>query len=204
MVLGILVVVILGVGAFSFMGGGSSEQAAPAATPSKAERLAKLEEEARKKDAEEAMKASKDGHVAKNPQFANDLSERNPFKPDYTLYKVDPPKPDPTKTASQPSLPAPRIPSPAALGGSLPGPAPVSPNSGVAVVKAPEPVFGYKCMGVVDGEHPAAIFADASGAQKMVLVGSAIDGDSRVVNIGRNTVTVIFHGKKQTLLVGGN
>lgn len=199
MILALLLVVMGGVGAFSFLGGGG-EQAPESGTPVK-KPSEKAAEEKEKKEAEELIKKSTDGHVIKNPQYANDLSERNPFKPGFELNHKDPPKPDPTKVASSTTL-APSVPAPAPLpGGSLDS---SSRAPSVAPVKPPEPVFGYQVRGVVIGARPAAVFADSSGAQRIISQGGSIDGDSRVVEIEKGRVVVLFRGKYLTLSVGGN
>lgn len=63
--------------------------------------------------------------------------------------------------------------------------------------------FPYTVAGTMLGDRPCVVFTDASGKQKLVGAGGAIDGDSRVVSISKGLVTVNHRGKTKTFRVGG-
>lgn len=206
LVVGALFVVLLGVGAFTMMGGSSQPDQA-AATDISNKKKARQKEEDDRKAQEDALKASTDGKVIKNPQYAQDLAERNPFKPGFELYHQDPPKEDPNKaTAAAAASTTKSAPSPMPLPGGpiadLKGPE--APTKEIKPISPPEPKFGYTCVGVVTGDRPAALFADSSGSQKIVKVGASIDGDSQVVSVTKGEVKIAFRGKVQILHIGGN
>lgn len=64
--------------------------------------------------------------------------------------------------------------------------------------------FAYSLVGIVVGERPLAVLQSDDGVQKLVKLGAAVDGDSRVSSIGRRSVTVEHRGKRITLKLGGN
>ena len=199
MVLGLLALVIVCVGAFSFMGGGS--------TPASADSGKKDE----KKDEQVAAKDEDEG--PKNPLYAAELPQRDPFQIGHLAGTS--PQPDMT-TPPAPSLPAPKsttrkpvrrssapdftVP-PVTLGGNLPGagsPLTLSPAG-------PDPsAFNYQVSGVIVGKRPAAVFTDSQGNQRLVPVGGSLDGDSKVVSIDKGQVTVEHRGKTLRIPLGGN
>ncbi len=210
MALGALGVAILGVGAFQFTGGGSSEPAAPA------KRADKAKEDAAKRVAE-ARKLE-----PKNPVVAHPLAQRDPFKgvnlPGPITVSAPAPIPAPTRTAAgRPTnvsgfVPPHQISGTDFGGGELPSPevGPVKAAQDpeevkpVAVAKPPEPQFEYKLSGVIVGRHPAVVLSDAQGNQRLVAEGAAVDGVSRVMQVERGKVLVRFRGKTIRLTVGGN
>jgi hypothetical protein len=84
-------------------------------------------------------------------------------------------------------------------GGRLPGAGEVG-----LTATGPDPsAFSYRVSGVIVGARPAAVFTDPQGNQRLVSVGSSLDGDSKVVAIERGQVTVEHRGKKLRLSLGG-
>jgi hypothetical protein len=198
-VVGVLVVALAGVGAFTMLGG-SSPAPAPTATASK-----DASSDKDKKDA-----AAEDVEGPKNPLYAADLAQRDPFQP--RAIPVDPAVAAAQKAAA-PTLPTPpksrrsarvggggytSIP-PVQISGSLPeGPIGLTPTG-------PDPsTFNYSVSGVIVGQRPAAVFTDSQGNQRLVPVGGSLDGDSKVVSIDKGQVTVEHRGKKLRLPLGGN
>lgn len=183
-VLAALFVVILGVGAFQFVGGGAE----PPKTPPKPK-----EETAAQKTEEQPS--------VPNPQFANPLPPRDPFDPTSAVASLQ---------AQQPKEPEPKpAPQPKPLTGKLEPLPPVSP-SGLAgpIQLAPDkpaepPAPKFVVTGVFLGEKSAAVFQDEQGNQKLVGQGEALDGDTRVVAISRNRVTLRQRGQTVVLTVGG-
>lgn len=199
-VVGVLVVALAGVGAFTMLGG-SSPAPAPATTDSKDASADKG-----KKDA-----AAEEVEGPKNPLYAADLAQRDPFQP--KAIPVDPAVAAANK-ANTPALPTPpkssrrnaRVNSggytsipPVQITGQLP-----SGNIGLTPTGPDPSSFNYSVSGVIVGQRPAAVFTDAQGNQRLVPVGGSLDGDSKVVSIDKGQVTVEHRGKKLRLPLGGN
>ncbi|MFN3683935.1 MAG: hypothetical protein ACK41F_08370 [Fimbriimonadaceae bacterium] len=185
-VLAALFVVILGVGAFQFVGGG--------AEPPKTEQ--KPKQEAAEKKAEEQPSVP-------NPQFASPLPPRDPFDATSAVASLQ---------AQQPKEPDPKpqpAPQPKPLAGKLEPLPPVSPSGLAGPIQlqpdkpAEPPAPKFVVTGVFLGEKSAAVFQDEQGNQKLVGQGEALDGDTRVVAIGRNRVTLRQRGQTVVLTVGG-
>ncbi|MEI7575708.1 MAG: hypothetical protein WCK51_02365 [Armatimonadota bacterium] len=193
-VLGVLALMIVCVGAFQMMGGSSAPAPAPAA---------KKEE----KTAEKTSAVSEDKPKFANPDQSVPLAKRDPFAPSAFAIaaNVDPATVPPTKPGPKES---PRVkPIPDALGGPKPEfnwEAGGVKDSGVGPLVPPAPKFGYTLIGFVQGKYPAAVFADATGNQKLVEAGDAIDGSATLVAVYGNKVKVKFHDQTLVLTVGGN
>jgi len=181
-----LAVLIVGIGAFQFMGGSS----APAPTKGDA------------KKADPSASATATPEAVKNPLYAQALSQRDPFEipaeaqPTPTPAPTPPPQPMPQKPRPRGTE---RI-APLPLTGDLPpangGPmGAVGGPNGATAAKPPEPEFGYKVVGVVVGAKPVAVFSDAQGNQRLVPLGGSLDPDTTVSNIEKGKVTLKFHGK---------
>ncbi|MBI1755599.1 MAG: hypothetical protein HYR64_00640 [Fimbriimonas ginsengisoli] len=182
-VIAILFAFLLGVGAFQFVR--SSGQPAPVSPKVKAT----------------AAADTGDKPAAKNPLFAQDLQERDPFHPG-TLPPLPGATPlTPAPTPQPPSfrrnvldqIPPFRI----DKSGSLPPAGAIAglPNMGG---------FGYQLAGVILGDRSAAVFVDGQGSQRLVQLGAAIDGDSRLVGLEKGRATVNFRGQILKLSSGGN
>lgn len=199
-VLGVLFAVIAGVGAFSMLGGSS-----PAPAPDAAASKDGSSDPNKKKVVEEEPEGPK------NPLYAADLAQRDPFQP--KAMPVDPAVAAAMKAATQP-LPTPpksrrsgrvsggggytSIP-PVQISGTLP-----SGNIGLTPTGPDPSTFNYSVSGVIVGQRPAAVFTDSQGNQRLVPVGGSLDGDSKVVSIDKGQVTVEHRGKKLRLPLGGN
>lgn len=182
-----LALVIVGVGVFQFVAS-SSPAPAPAAT-------AKKEDKKPVKDQEKV-------DPPKNPTLLASLPARDPFTATVSLTQTDPnqpkaPTPVPPKSDPEPSVP--RMP-PAQIGG--PG---FGAGTGPMTIQAlPEAKFAFSLSGVMLGAKPMAVFRDAQGNQRLILLGGSLDPDSSVTSIEKDTVTVRFHGKTLRLTVEGN
>lgn len=149
--------------------------------------------------------------VASNDAPIAELSERDPF--DGHLYDSKPevkpvPQPPVAKAPRDFNHP-PTLDGKLTIDGPLPGPGGVNtqlPGPGVPQVApvAPPNVFNYTVSGVVTGDRPAAIFVDDKGNQRLVTLGSSIDGDSKLISVARGKVTVRHHGKTEVFSVGAN
>ena len=64
--------------------------------------------------------------------------------------------------------------------------------------------FAYTASGVIIGSKPAVVLTSDSGKQMLVTLGSSIDGDSKVVGISKNKITIRHKNKTFTVSVGGN
>jgi hypothetical protein len=215
MVLGALVAVMLGVGAFTFLGGSP--------TPPPADVTAKKDEET-KEDGAKTVKVDEQGNPVvgeeadppKNPLYAADLPQRDPFQENALPGEVLPPSAQ--QLPKVPTLPpvkrggsrrtsggggagySPFPPPP--LSGSLPG---VGGGTVSVSPTGPDPSsFGYSLSGTMTGQRPIAVFTDSNGNQRLVPVGGSLDGDSKVVAVEKGSVTIEHRGKKQRLSLGGN
>lgn len=183
-----LVIVVLAVGAFQLTGGGSKSDAPVV----------------EKKPKPKTEATTPEG--PKNAEFAASLTMRDPFLAGTLPGSIETPLPVPVET------PRP-TPQPRPLPGGVPidltgvGPLPGA-EIGVQPAGTAEPVkvdmFGYTLAGIVLGERPAALFADAAGNQKLVREGSSIDGDARLISISRGRVTVSHRGKTLSITLGGD
>lgn len=207
LVLGVLALLLVAVGAFSFLSGGNSGASA--------ELVAKTEE---------AVKEAEEGTDPNAPE--GDVSESDPTKnPDGTpkegllamvpLAPRDPftvppsldtrPKVDPVKPAPEPVIqPTATISTQRPTGQKPfdPGMNPLPGGSGGIGDGSPiEVVPQYAVKGIILGAKPLAVFQDSSGNQKLVSLGGSIDGDTKVVAIEKGKVTVSYKGKRQTLVI---
>jgi hypothetical protein len=197
-VMGALAIMVIGVGAFQFMGGSDDAPKPPAAKVDDAK-----------------TKTDKDKEIVeiKNPDFASVLAPRDPFTvaafadpkdptPD-VLAPVATPDPLPTKSAQRPRrLPGGKRIDPGFSPAGLPGGG--SSEPALEPLAPPEPKFAFSVSGVITGASPAAVFTDASGNQRLVEVGQEIDGDSTLISVSRGSVRVKFHAKTLVLTIGGN
>lgn len=204
-ILGVLIAMVLGIGAWQFMGSGSEP------TSKKPEPKASAEATQPTDDATENL-------TAENDPSLFGLKRKNPFQP----YKL----PQDTSVANNqntivkaPEENTPRRPNGPRLspqyGGSMnpypiesPGSNPIpNPNANVQLnpgtpMRSPNE-FAYSLSGVVDGPNPVAVFVSDSGQQKMVPLNGSIEPGSRVVGIRDGKVVVSHKGKTITLRVGG-
>jgi hypothetical protein len=184
-IIGVLGFIIVGVGAFQFMRGGSS---VPVQKPAPAK-------------AALAANAKDDGKV-KNPEYAMALPQRDPFKaPGDSGMPDDHAKPPVAPVQNR------RVRQPSSIGGHLANE--VLPNAGgggafaPVIVEPTKPTFGYRLSGLISGRHPAAVFTDASGAQRLVPLSGSLDGDTQLVAVEKGRAVVSFRGKHLRLSLGG-
>lgn len=238
LILGVLVAVICGVGAFQFIGG--SSQPAPAA---KKEKKESGESGPIKNDIDKARSVAANGNAATantnsampgsnstaqvtdvKDQVPTEISEDSPLRKLYAMKlpvrdpfadttnpKIEQPVQQPQQTTPPPrqSSRPPRMQgnlvqpmNPGNLIPNLPGAEGNNGAGGQPVLRL-EGEFSYHMTGMIDGARPAVVFSDDQGNQKLVPVGGAIDGDSRVVSAGKGKVVVSHKGKKITLTMGG-
>lgn len=195
-VVGVLVAVIACVGAFQVLGRSGpvdSTTVAKQDVKAKPAEVAKLPE-------------------IKNPQVATDLPPRDPFAaPADTLPKA-PPTVSTRPRGTQGIAPLGRSKfggmggiQPLPLGGGPEiSPLPGAGSLGHPLPAAEEKPFGYHVVGSISGDRPAVVLEDTAGNQKLVPVGSAVDGESRVRRVEKGAVTIDYRGKKLRLTVGGN
>lgn len=201
-VLAVLGVVIVGIGAFQFMGGGSPE---PAKTSKKAE-------SAKPKSSEDPAMDEKKVELTK--LITGSLPARDPFRPaslepePNTVATTTPPAP--TQPPAAPTSPRTPRPSPMAGGiapmnpmGSLPAAMPngmTGPVGGAVAVQPGAPLRqpgepGYSVAGVVIGEQRMVVLQDDDGKQRLVRVGENLDPNTKVVSVEKGKVKVRAGGK---------
>lgn len=184
--LGALALMIVCVGAFQFMGG-SPEPEAPK-TEKKAEGEAKKETEAKKE-------------APKNPEFAHPLTKKDPFQIAPFAYQPPEEPKAPVVEHTPPLPPANTKPRFDIDRGPI---VPFDPG-GLPNVELPaKPKFSYTLVGIVEGNVPAAVFADANGNQRLVETGQSVGSSATVLSISRGKVRVKFNAEVLTLSVGGN
>ena len=201
MVVGALVVVVVGVGAFQMTSGGLS---GPKEKPKGASQTAASKGTSKDGD---GKKSDGTKFEIRNPVYASALAERDPFEEGAITNSVKPPEakvqPRQQSRRNVPSGPGYQ---PLNPGGMLPGA--INNGGGTSVQGAPplrrpeEPTVTV--TGVIMGTRPAVIFQDDQGNQRLVALGGEIDGGSRVTDISRGKVTVSRKGKTFTLTVGAN
>jgi hypothetical protein len=193
-VVGVLVVLILSVGAFQFL----RKTEAPPPAPSKKE--VKVT-----KDNEKATKA-KD---IKNPQFGP-LNPKDPFE--IAAFVAGPPDPvivpQPVK---KPDIGGTKIPEISKthikelpFGNDSNSNTVLPPGGGVPPMAPPEPKFEYSLIGIVEGKHPMAVFDDGKGNQQLVEAGQSVGPSATVIAISRGKVRVQFNARTLVFNVGGN
>jgi hypothetical protein len=207
------------VGAFSFLGGGS-----PAPKPA----AAVVQKDGDKADASKEVKVDADGNPIagtegeeaeppKNPLYAADLAQRDPFVsrnlPGEQIGGQPPVLPPPSQPVKKPSNGGRRYSPPRSYGGGG-GYAPVplsgslpDANGGSVTLNptGPDPsIPSYSLSGTMNGTKKIAVFTDSQGNQRLVPEGGSLDGDSKVIAIEKGSVTIESRGKKQRLSLGGN
>lgn len=226
MVLGALLVVILGVGAFQLVGGGGSKppetktkkstEVASRSGSSLTVRTATGAPTTGSPNASTGATKPGDPNAVVDPKLVamSALPVRDPF--DGSKFQPAPPPKAKETTPKATTDSHPRSSGPRPLGGKMP-PFPVGsdgniglPSAGAgqtgvspgAPLKDPN-AFNYSVSGVITGDKPAAVFTDEKGNQQLVSVGGSVGGDSQVVAISRGHVTVRHRGKNMTFTVGG-
>lgn len=199
LVLGALVLVVLTVGVFQLTG---SPQPTPAPTQATASKPTPNPDKPAASNAQSVPGEVLNDEAAANGTLvaSNPLPKRDPFdsgrltKPTLAPPQVQPtaapaPAPRPTFTGSVPS-------------GSLP-PAGVMPVSITPGDKLPSPEdFTYTLAGVIVGEESAAVFADANGNQRLIVLGGSLEPNSKLVSVTAGKAVVRHYGKTITLTVG--
>jgi hypothetical protein len=190
-----LAVVVVGVGAFQFLGGSSG----PSSKKPKTDKA-----HVSSSPAGDAKKAAKDVSTPPDPLLATPLPTRDPFQEG----KITNALPDPNAGRGAQQGKGIRVPG----GGRIPpfdtsggrGPYPMTGSPGALPGSLPPKpdVFSMTLAAVIVGDKPAAVFQDEQGNQRLVTLGGKIDGDSVVTSISRGSVTVSRKGKTVTLTVG--
>ena len=193
MVLGVLALVIVGVGAFQFLGGKPKEQSAESEKPASTTEsdLVVL----KPPDSEDSL-------INWDRTLFGVLDKRDPFKAQAIIVDEGDDvttKPQPVPTNPGPTRPKPEIGS----GGNVPVD-PGSPNDLTGGRALGEPPFDV--AGIIQGSHSTmAILRPDDGPQRVVSVGDSVGNDMTIVTITSSEVTVRYKGKYKTLKFrGGN
>lgn len=192
-ILAVLVMALLGVGAYQFIGGTGDDK-----------KSSKPQQDVTTK--KPGPKAAEEAVVADLSMIG--LTRKDPFQP-WALPGSEPQNPEPPREQQQPS-PSVRSPSSSskplppfnfdALPVTTPGNVEITPST---PLRSPDE-FSYSLVGVVDGPKPVAVFRSDTGEQRMVRINEPLGSDSKVVNISNGRVTIQHRGKNITLAVGGN
>ncbi|MFM9874420.1 MAG: hypothetical protein ACKVQS_13270 [Fimbriimonadaceae bacterium] len=208
LVLGVLALLLVAVGAFSFLSGGNSSASAElTTTKADAKTTAVDDTDPNAVKGEGDLKTEtdptknpdgtpKDGLLAMVP-----LAPRDPFTIPAQLDtrpKQEPVKPVPVANTQVPTTLGNNRPE-----GNRPFPPPMGelPGGGIGGGVPMAVVPQYTVKGIILGAKPLAVFQDSSGNQKLVSLGGSIDGDTTVVAIEKGKVTVSYKGKRQSLVI---
>src|SRR5688572_30433800 len=147
-----LAIVVLGVGAFQFtnMSGGDKPEPKPAA---------------KKEPAQEPDETGTDADPATQYAILS-TSARDPFQEGVLPLaegQTPPPKVQPLRPPSG-IKGSTRFALPGGLDGFNPLKPPIDPNTGIGI----NPLNAFDVIGAIEGEHPAAVFVDESGKQRLV------------------------------------
>jgi hypothetical protein len=186
-VVGALALLIVCVGVFQFIAGGTPPPA-PAATA--------------KKEAPKVTTPVEPIEEVKNPMYVANLSPRDPFVAPASVTQDATKPPTPAPPVAQPQVRQQPLPSGLIYKGGDFGSG--GGSTAPVLVAVPEPQFTFRLSGVMLGAKPMAVFTDAQGNQRLILLGGSLDADSKVISIDRDAVTVRFHGKTLRLTVEGN
>jgi hypothetical protein len=191
-VIGVLVVLVLSVGAFQFT------RKDPPPPPAAAKESAKV-----KKDA--------DKPVVPDKKYVDllDLAPKDPFE--IASFVSGPKAPVVVPPIEKTTVPGTDLNTPAKvkIEGTLlntGGATELPPGGGPIVPYVPPviPVFGYSLVGIVEGAHPMAVFEDGKGNQRLVEAGQSLGSTASVLSISRGKVRVKFNAETLVLNVGGN
>ncbi len=189
LILALLAIAIIGIGAFQF----KKLSPAPPAPAS-------VESGAATSPAATIAKPATDPGGYRNPLHGSVLAQRDPFAE--SAQATSPARPEPELPVQRPPRLQGDMPAmPTGLAPFPVNPGPALPTDAPAMVR---PQFAYTLVGTILGVKPAAVFENPEGVQKLVLLGAAIDHQSRVVEIHEGRVTVQFQGKTHRLSLGGN
>jgi hypothetical protein len=207
-VVGALGVAVLAIGAFQFSGmfGGGEEEAT-------SEKVA----ESKTEDGSEVLTQEEATRQELVAMISGPLPPRDPFEDLTEPVVEEEPEPEveptPAPTRSQPAPRRNTTPRPPSVpGNSSPSLTPFrfDPNGdggfgiegpdGETSLPAPRgPQNNLK--GVVVGKRSAAVFEDEQGNQRLVPLGGSLDGDTEVVSIEKDKVTIRENGKTKTLTI---
>jgi hypothetical protein len=141
----------------------------------------------------------------KNPQVADGLPERDPFQAPADTLPKDVPAPGSKPSEGPKPFPhhgragGPKPFDPLPLPGSLPSSkGPGAP--GTSLVPTPN----YRCVAVIQGTKPIAVFEDVTGNQKMVRLGGSLDGETKLAEVHGTSVSIEVRGQRRRLSIGGN
>lgn len=192
----VLLVALLAVGVWQFMGTSSpSPEALKVSQSAKKETKSPPQEEPQISE----IRYAEMGLVRKDPFQTGTLPEDPSLQSDDGNVVVAPPEENnpPKETRRPPIRPN--------INTSVPLFDPNQPGTvktPAAPARSPDE-FTYTLIGIVEGPNPVAVFQNDSGQQKMVPLNSFVEKNSRVVAIRNGKVTVRHNGKTLTFSVGG-
>ncbi|MBX7134784.1 MAG: hypothetical protein K1X67_19115 [Fimbriimonadaceae bacterium] len=212
-IVGVLGVLVIGIGAFQFMGGEPAKK--PVAKKSTSDPDSK-----KPSDSAEPVDEKK---IDLGRLIAGNLPPRDPFRP-VDIPAVPDPKPSsqpgetekPEKVEQAPPKSEPTPSGPRSTGAmrppSMSGQAPLNPMGGLPpagaigagpgmAIQAGTPLRqpgepAYSVAGVVIGKERMVVLQDDNGNQRLVKLGEKIDPDNRIVDIDRGGKVKVRNGKK--------
>ena len=181
-----LAILVLGIGAFQFANMSDGEKPQAKAEP-------------KKETPVEPEETTSETDPMTQYAVVYNMAARDPFQegdlPGGNETSVAPPNP-PRMSGSRTGF---KIPDALATGGGTFKP--VNPNVpgniGIQHVQA------FDVIGAIEGVHPAAVFVDETGRQRLVTVGGTYGDDRQLLQVEGDRVTVRHGGKTITYTVGG-
>lgn len=191
-VLVVLVVLMLGIGAFSMI-----PQSTPAPSSSSSGWKPPVTEDTSK------------GKRLPNPAVAPALVRRDPFNvppegipPDPNKVQTPNPTPQPLK-GNFPNIPGP-LPGPDIQIRPLNPKGEPTPAGNSAPPKVEEKPLDYTLRGVILGRQPAGVFADKQGNQRLVVQGGQLDADTLLIEVRPQEAVVKYRGRKVRIPMQGD
>ena len=182
-----LAILVLGIGAFQFVNssGGDKPQPKP-----EAKKESTAEPDSQQSEVDPTMQYIVSNAVARDPFQEGVL----PLAEGQTPPPKDPPR-------MRGSRPGGGFKIPDAVGGGFDLSKPITPNvpDGIGI----QHVQAFDVIGAIVGEHPAAVFVDENGRQRLVTVGGSFGDDRHLVGVDGDRVTVRHKDKTITYTVGG-
>jgi hypothetical protein len=182
-----LAVLVLGIGAFQFVNSSGGDKPQPKPT---AKKEPAAEPDGQQTEVDPAMQ-----YVVSN------ATPHDPFQEGVLPLAEGqtPPPRDPPRINSRPSGNGFKIPD--SVGGGFELTNPLKPNvpDGIGI----QHVQAFDVIGAIVGEHPAAVFVDENGRQRLVTVGGSFGDDRHLVSVDGDRVTVRHGEKTITYTVGG-
>lgn len=206
MILSVLALLMVAVGAFTFMGGGAPASPEVLTTKSAGAYGEGTDPLATGEETTDGDKKPADGISEEDRPESGVLAlapfePRDPFETPSSVPKVGGITPPPVQPTAQMApiqgKPNPRNGENAPFDPNQFNGGPIGGGNSNLPPIVVAPTFIVK--GIITGAKPMAVFEDGEGNQRLVALGGSVDGDTKVVAIEQGKVTVVHKGKRYSL-----